>query len=269
MSFARALLQDLYIKEALVEIPRPAEPELDEEGSPVLDDDGNAVMVDQDPIVFYARKMNPLQQESAARRASAAQIHMRRLVFRPDDPDYSIMESAVDEIEDLSMFVARVESNNDTDKMQQELSEEDEWAKDNYYQSLIDAWTPKMKRDWTENTEEERDPESKRIWAELKRFDDILEDKMKSRRTNRAAEVEAKPEEEQRKLVFKILLEQQCNGEWMRVFNLWRQIYGIVDKNKDRVFEDEDDAMSSPIEAQRIFRQALDRITLSVTDVKS
>jgi mRNA-degrading endonuclease RelE of RelBE toxin-antitoxin system len=253
VSYARAALQDLYIKEARVEIPRPP----DEEGN------------ERDPIVFYARKMNPLQQESASRKASAAQIHMRRLQSRPDDPDYIVVDDAIDEIEDLSRFIAEVETGRERDKAEQELAEEDEWSKDNYYQSLIDAWTPERQRDFTENADEDREPETKKIWAEMKRFENELESLLKQRRTKRMAEVEELPLAEQRKIAFKFLLEQQCNTEWLRVFNIWRIIYGIVDEDKNPVFKDEDDVMSAPAEAQRIFRRALDELSLSVTEVKS
>jgi len=268
MSFARTQLQELFIKEARVEIPRPEEPVLDADGNPKLDENENPIMKDPGPIVFYARKMNPLQQESASRMASAAQIHMRRLMFRKDDPDYLIIDEAVNEIDDISMFVALVEISREKDKMEQELSDKEEWAKDNYYQSLIDAW-PACKRDFTENAEEDRKPETNRLWGELKRFNDELEDISKKRRQNRAAEIDAKPEEEQRRLAFEILLEQQCNTEWMRVFNVWRMIYGIVDEDKNRVFETDDDVMSTPVEAQKIFRRALDELSQSITDVKS
>lgn len=253
MSFARAALQDLFIKEAKVEIPRPP------------DEDGN----EREPIVFYARKMNPMQQESASRKASAAQIHMRRLQSRPDDEDYVVIDDAIDEIEDLSRFIAEVEIARERDKAEQELAEEDEWANDNYYQSLIDAWTPELKRDFAENDEEDRKPETKKIWAELKRFNTELESLLKQRRTRRMAEIEEMPVEEQRKIAFKFLLEQQCNAEWLRVFNVWRIVYGIVDEDKNPVFENEEQVMSAPAEAQRIFRRALDELAISVTDVKS
>lgn len=253
MSFARAALQDLFITEARVEIPRP------------VNEDGT----EQEPIIFYARKMNPLQQESASRKAAAAQIHLRRLMSRPDDPDYLVLDDAVDEIEDLSRFIAEIESARESDKAQQELSEEDEWAEDNYYQSLIDSWDQEKKRDFAENAEEDRQPETRKIWAELQRFNGQLEDLLKARRGKRMAEIEEMPEQAQRELAFKFLLEQQCNSEWLRVFTIWRMIYGIVDENKDPVFETEEDVLSAPAEAQRIFRQALDKVAISVTDVKS
>lgn len=253
MSFARAALQDLFIRDARVEIPRPP------------DEEGNV----QEPIIFYARKMNPLQQEGASRKASAAQIHMRRLQSRPDDEDYIVVDDAVDEIEDLSRFIAEVEVARERDKAEQELAEEDEWSEDNFYQSLIDAWTPERKRDFSENAEEDRQPETRKIWADLKRFNDELEALLKQRRTKRMAEVEEMPVAEQRKIAFKFLLEQQCNTEWLRVFNVWRIIHGIVDEEKNPVFETEDDVLSCPAEAQRIFRRALDELAISVTEVKS
>lgn len=253
MAHARTKLQQLFIREQRVEIPTGE-----------VDEDGN-----EEVLVFYARKMNPLQQENARRAADAARVHMQRIADRPDDPDYDVMEAAVDEISDLSMFIAEVEIARDKEKMEQELSEEEEWAQDNYYQSLIDAWTDDMRRDFAENLDEDRKPETKKIWAEMKRFNDILQDKIKRRRTNRAAEVEDWPLEKQRYEVLKILLEQQASQEWLRVFNTHRLMYGIVDEDKNRIFESEEDVWSTPAEAQRIFRQAIEEVTLPVTEVKS
>lgn len=269
MSHARLQLQELYIKDAKVEVPRPREVKLDENGQPVLDEEGKKVLVDVEPLVFYVRKMNPLQQENAARKAHAAQVHMRNLKDRPDDPDYEVLMEAAREINDKSMFIAEYEVARDKVKAAQELSDEDEWSKDGYYQSLQDAWESEHKRNWTENKPEDRSKEAVHVFEEIQRFESQLEDKLKKRRQYRAAELEEKPEEELVQIIFDQLVEQQCNQEWMRAFNVWRMIYGVVDEEKNPLFEDEDDVRSCPIEASRIFKKALDRIQLNITDVKS
>ena len=96
-----------------------------------------------------------------------------------------------------------------------------------------------------------------------------METLQKKHRTRRAAEIEELPEEKQREMVFQVLLEQQTNTEWLRVFNVWRMVYGIVDEDKNPLFENEEDVMTCPAEAQAIFRRALDALALPVTEVKS
>lgn len=271
MTHSLKKLNDLYLREVKVEIPVPDSPKLDENGNRLMDSEGNVIMESHPPLVFYARKMNPLQHEKAVREVLASQIALKSLHDRPTDPDYELLYEAVDSIEEPVSFIAEVEVLRQRDKMEQELSAEDEWAEENRYQSLIDAWEgePGYKKEVTENPDPaDRSKECNAVWEQMQKFKHQLEARMRDWRIDRIKTLEKLPKEDIRRMVFDVLLQDKISNDWIVEYNTQRMIYGIYDENRERLFETADDVKAAPREAKVLFKDALDRITLNTTEVK-
>lgn len=155
MAIKRRKLTDLYVRGMAAEL-----------------DDGNGA------VAVWLQKLNPIDRDTAFRRAQAAQA---RFMMEADDEDSEQFQSMYAQIRsmarDRESLVALAISDEVSKYRERATSErafdEETWAKDGYLQGLMDAWAGDENNQGLAKTLEEDpdDPEAKRVSAEIERFD--------------------------------------------------------------------------------------------------
>src|SRR5690606_23136648 len=141
-------------------------------GKEITLDDGRG-----NETTVWLQKLNPVEHETAIRRANgkrAATLQLKRL--DSDHPDRQPFASEISELASsrelmLDLLVAD-KLTKVMEAREAELAAEDEWAEDDYIQSLRDAWEDGLKEKYFSD---DRDEESERVLNELKRFNEQLE----------------------------------------------------------------------------------------------
>ena len=194
----RNTIADLYIQGTSFELTNPKDPD--------------------DPIKLFMKKLGPLTQQKALKKANAARLK-ENLVMKRDDDDEDKMDVYNDVLEigerdEWITYLAEMEIAGERQFLEQELSQEDEWAEDDYLQGLLDSWDDEMQAEFDKG-EGNRSEECQQIWDEMTRFNNILESKLKKRRNKAEAELEALDDNELFDKVAKSLSERNASIAWL------------------------------------------------------
>jgi hypothetical protein len=139
-----------------------------------------------EPVVVWLQKLNEVDRQSVVRRSHAAKA---RFLLEGDKEDTEVFQSMYSQIrtiddrdtlfgiltsEELIRARARIEAQLATD--------EETWGKDNYLQSLYDAWvgTDDEPGLAAAKAEDENDPEALRVEAELDRFETEVAERLEA-----------------------------------------------------------------------------------------
>src|SRR5690606_28288072 len=115
-----------------------------------------------------------------------------------------------------------------------ELAAEDEWAEDDYIQSLRDAWEDGLKEKYFSD---DRDEESERVLNELKRFNEQLEKRIESERRGFHKEFEEKSDDELFKLAVDKIIDTQADLTWLSEYRRCEIWLGTRDPDDHSVKE--------------------------------
>lgn len=177
-------------------------------------------------IAVYVRKLNPVDQEGALRRANAQRSRAMSVKHDPESDGYAIARGSVDELsrDDLLEYLVEDERQSRLPVLTAELAAEDEWAKDDYLSGLRDAWDDGGVH---EQHLTEPDDETERIQAELERFDTALKNITESHLDSFRSDVEEKTDEQLRDTVFDKILVVQASIAWLteyRKCEVWKAV---------------------------------------------
>jgi hypothetical protein len=173
-----------------------------------------------DPVQVWLQKINPLDHEKAIRKAGAAKARVMLATRDPNSEEWQ--EAYVDTLELgsrnalveylISEAVVRFR-----DSKESELAFEEEWKKEGYLQGLHDAWAgePALKDVYDENPEDE---EARRVFLELKRFADQVEEATDAETENLRRDYEERSEEDLREEALKRFLELRAGLAWLREY---------------------------------------------------
>jgi hypothetical protein len=234
-------------------------------------------MVDVSPaqdgsVEVFIRKMGPSQQQTAVRKANAARIRVKQLANREEDDDQKlVILEEVDKLtpEDQITYLTEVEIASEKEKIEQELSEEEEWAEDGRLQALVDAWEDGLLEEWLKG-EGERSQESEDVFNEMKRFADAVEEKMKARRDNARADIEEMTEEEIYQKVLDNYIDREAGLTWIKVFREYQILFGVEDpETHEKIYDNIEQVEMLPNELWAHYLAGIDRLTVPSLDLKS
>lgn len=205
---------------------------------------------DEEPIVVYLRKLNPIDQETALRRANAERSKVLSLKSNMEDSAYQqLVEQAngmsVDEridiliAEDMMKYRGARES---------EIAAEEEWSNDRYLEGLFESWEDGLKDRYAADPE---DPEAKRCFEEMKRYQKIVDDLVDG---EQASMVQAYHQMDVGTVLDQTvdkLLSYQSDTKWITEYRrceIWLSVRCQED-HKQRYFEsrDEVDELQTPV----------------------
>ena len=127
-------------------------------------------------IVVWMQKLNPVQREQAFAKSNSARAKVLTVKgLADDDPDkaqYIVQANAFSQDKDTVIdMLAAEEVTRAEQACEAEVSEQEEWTKDEYLTGLQDSWEDGIKDRFLDKD----DKEAQRVFLELKRFADQVE----------------------------------------------------------------------------------------------
>lgn len=198
-----------------------------------------------DPVPVRLQKLNDIDRETILRRSNAAKA---RFMIDADDEESETFQAMYVQIrefprheglvavvigEDVAAARLRYE--------EQAAHDENGWGKDEYLQGLFDAWTgigdePGLVATQVEDPE---DPEVKRVWAELERFEDEIGEQVKHEVERLERDwVECSDEQLWRAAAHK-MLQRTADEVFTREYERQLAFFAVrdPDQHRDRYFE--------------------------------
>lgn len=204
---------------------------------------------DDDQVTVFMKKMNPIDQESAIRKANSARSRMLSILRDRDSDEYFAVLGQTEDIgnhEALVEFVIASKLMDFRQAREAELAAEEEWAKDNYLQGLRDAWEDELKEvHFTKPTDE-----STRVLAELTRFDEAVNALVVAEHDELFHTYSKRTDDELRKNAADAMISMAADTTWVREFRKAEIFYSVFEEDKKtRYFEDfeEIDGLSTEV----------------------
>lgn len=232
----------------------------------------NVAPEDHEPVEIFFRKINSSQQQKAVRKANAARVRLMQILNRPDDDDEKLaMTGEANELtrEDKITYLAEIQVATYRPKIEQELSEEEEWASEGRLQALVDSWDDEAVLEYLKG-EGERSLENQEIFDQMKKFSDTIDEKLETKRGNSTRHFEAMDDEQLLKDILKSYLERESGLEWLRVFRNHQILYGVEnEETNEKIYSSISEVENIPTELYQIYLNAIEDISVPVTEVKS
>jgi hypothetical protein len=190
---------------------------------------------EEDPVVVWLQKLNPIDRESCLRRAHAARA---RALLDADDEDGDLYQSIYGQIrlvsdkkaligliiaEEIARYRQRIEA--------EMAFDEESWGKERYLQGLVDSWIGDGTNPGLAAVKEQDpdDPEVKRVSAELDRFEEEVIGLVRAEDARLAAEWEQAPEDELWQRATKRMIEMRANDAFSNEFERQQLFYSVRD----------------------------------------
>jgi hypothetical protein len=197
---------------------------------------GTAVHLDDGAgeVEVWVQKLTPVDHETAMRRANAARARCLTVKKSPDSEEYQSCAMDVYETDDDALIAEIVEGELAQKRLalEAELAADEEWSKDDYLQGLEDAWSGGLNMTYGESPD---DPEAKRVFIELKRFTDTVDEHLEDERQRLLKDRGTLSREELEERVIKERIETIADLEWMKEYRkceLWLSLRDPEDHNK-------------------------------------
>jgi len=194
-----------------------------------------------DPIVVWVQKLSPVQHESVLRDSGAARapiLALKRLPVGHDDldPYESELEESLRQLSVAEILSAKKEGTIRAAK-EDEVAAEDEWDKENYLQSLTDAWQDPLMAEWAKDNEH---VEAKRVHDELERFNEQVEKKVKGEMRHVLKDYENMDKEEAHLEALHQIIDFASDVRWMTEYRRQEVYYAVrvsEDKRRELYFD--------------------------------
>lgn len=227
---------------------------------------------DGDSVDVWVQKLTPLQHEKALRRANGVRAGVLSLKDKPkDDLDRLGYQHEFDQVtttrDDMVEYLLSDKLASLYQVEEARLAAEDEWAKDNYLQGLTDLWEDQAKEAYALD---QNDPEAKRVFEELKKFADQVEDSVQSHRMSLVRDYEDWSDERLREEVLGKVIEAAADMQWLaeyRKCEIWFSIREPDDHNK-LYFENREDVDDLALETFQALAQAYAELKVDITEGK-
>jgi hypothetical protein len=152
------------------------------------------------PVSVWVSKLSPLQKGKIERRAGAAKARYMHLADDVESDEYLSTYAAIRDLDVEQILPLLIAEDFERAKLRIEaqVSAEDQWAEENYLQSLRDAWLGDDENRALMHVygEEPDDPEAKRVFTEMQRYLDQVRDELTAERDSLLAAWADVPEEE-------------------------------------------------------------------------
>jgi hypothetical protein len=233
----RRRLTDLYIK------GKPLELNDDTEG--------------EESIVVWISKISPLENQESSAKANAvrAAILANKYVDDTDETRRIYLDqiSEIDKREDMINFLIAPRLQELEISHQSQLASEDKWAKDNYYESLLESWNSDMRERYEADN---KDVEAKKVYTELMKFVKEVEKRVEADKEDLIGEYEIRTDAELRSQTIDRLIEAEADYAWLNEYRKWQVFYATREftDHKKRYFlmKEEVDSLDPRITGQII-----------------
>lgn len=190
----------------------------------------------QGEVKVWLRKLSQLEHEAAMRKAAAAKARVLMIRNQPDDEEWLAVYAEIDELGGRSAFVEYViaeELSQVQESREAELAASEEWSKDHYIQGLRDAWEGDAEAPGLRDRyiEEPDDPEAKKVFGEIKRFTELVDEQVAAERERLIKDLEGVSDEELRSRAVTRYLEIQAGITWVREFQRAQVLYATRDND--------------------------------------
>lgn len=204
----------------------------------------------EEPITIWLSKISPLEQKESADRATSARARILA-IRKSDDEDAKLQLSVLEEqisdygitesSEQMIDFLIAPELQQKIVSAEQRISSEGEWAEDEYFKALSESWFDGgMAEKYKEDPE---DVEAKRVFSELKRFNDLVLEDVESERENLRHEFAHMSDEKLYSKVLDRTISTEADYAWLAEFSKWQIFFAVrdPDNHDERYFIDRDE----------------------------
>lgn len=239
-------------------------------------------LADEDePFFVWVCKVGRRDQQDIMERANIARAkHMALKGYRSGDSEGRMaidaraeMSGLVDSRESAFPFLVRMEEIRSTDTHSARIAKEEEWSKDDYLEGLKSAWFETGEPDvglqalWAKNPD---DPDAKRVYQELKRFDEIVQGFVDEDKKSYREHLEGLTLQQVRDKVVDELINNEANIVWSDEASRWRTFYGtrLQSDHSKRQFADISEVDELQEEVWNKLRDAHRELLVSVQEGK-
>lgn len=225
----------------------------------------------------WIQKLNQNEHENAYRRANAKRaVFLAKRKNLNDDEILALKGEYEAVFEDRDAMVEFLVNDNVArivDAREAELAAEDEWAKDNYYQGLLDSWNDGLRDSYhmgEDDPENTRYEEAVHVYEEMTRFTDKLEEKIESERQHERKELEDWSLERLDETVTKKLIEAEADSRWLNEYKLSEIFHAVREQSNHRknYFEARSDIDELPLETLVSLLTAYSEISIGLVEGK-
>lgn len=200
--------------------------------------------LDPEPVSVWVQKPNEIEMSNIYRRAGAQKS---RFMTRADDVDSDEYQDALGDLRELGdddiilTLAMAAETGRARSRIESQLENdpEGEWAKDDYLQGLFDSWNgdaenPGLKDAYALDPEGDtpEGAEALKIMAELKRFQDQVNERFDVERERLLTEWQAMPKDQVEHLAVKHFVENDATEIFMQEFNRQAIFYAVRDPDE-------------------------------------
>lgn len=180
-----------------------------------VDDDGNPVPA---PITVYVRKPNGVDVDKARRAGNAARARVMSLRAQSDSDDYLAIVGSVYETGDPETLIGYLlgpEESKVRQIKEAEVGAAEEWSTDDYLTGLRTSWLEEVAEIFVTDA---TDVEANRIFAELKRFEVQVEEKVTVEMADKRADLAPLSLTELWDKTAEEILKQAANLAWLKAY---------------------------------------------------
>jgi len=206
--------------------------------------------VDEEPVKIWLSKISPIEQRDAADQATKVRAKILSIKNSPYASNERLLyqdqfnDLGLENREDVVAFVAGSKIQEAMTSNEHRIASEDAWSNDNYLKSLQDAWNDGLSEAWIKDPD--GDPETVRVYDELKRFAEEVDAASAEERDNIIAEYDHVSYEDILVEAVNKIIEAEADYSWLNEFSYYQVFYSVreIDDHKVRYFESVDEVKS-------------------------
>jgi hypothetical protein len=225
-------------------------------GKDLTFDDGSG-----EPVTVYLRKLNPVDQETAIKKANAARARVYATGRDPESDEYGeLLSQAIDlgTTEDLISYLIQSRLVDFT------MAKESELAAD---EGLREAWESGLQERYHIDPE---DSEARHVFSELQRFADLVAPYVDDEREALEQTYDGKDLEELREIAAQQLVAISADIAWVREYRkseLWLATR-VPDNHRERYFDSRDEVDELPAEIFNRLIEEFQSLNVGTTEGK-
>jgi hypothetical protein len=232
------------------------------------------VEVEDIKIPVWIQKMNPAEHQEAIINANGARAVVLSLKKQHDaDTPSREYVSITTDIDDLAAdrvnlidVLALTNMIGYQTRAEAELASEEEWAKDDYYQSLVDAWIGEMEDRYTKNN---LDPEALRVFDELNRFNDLVEIMVDKHRERTIESLLSKPDDVLYRQAVDMIIEARADSAWIESYKSIQLYFSVKDaQSREKYFESVEECKTLDPRVSALLNAFIDDLVLDPLEGK-
>lgn len=188
-------------------------------------------------VTVLLKKMNPVDHETAFRKANAARARIAANRFNEDSEDFqSFYDQALDISKDVliaGISAEKIEA--EARVVEERIGDSEEWSKDEYLQGLLDAWNDELQHTYAMDPE---DPEALRVMKALTKYRDQVESELDTFRDETTAVYEQRTIPELAKLYTERLMRLEGDMQWISEYRKSSILFMVFDPETRKPYFD-------------------------------